>query len=185
MIYHVGAIFLEVSPRDMTVWTDLCAHNVINTHIHTHRVSLALQLARLLAHSLSLILALLPRLPYSLLLHIPRRSCRLWISLSSRIQTKENPSDFLYLYFSFSHTHTHTNTSVDPSSPTLTHVLCLSLSVCLLLTCKPSSPRQRSSKGIAVVLGVWLLVFGSEGAERQMAMWRRAQPGKRTYPNQT
>ncbi|KAF6723267.1 hypothetical protein FQA47_015964 [Oryzias melastigma] len=41
--------------------------------------------------SLSLILALLPWLPHSLSLHLPKPSCRLWISLSSRIQ--KNPSD--------------------------------------------------------------------------------------------
>lgn len=106
-----GGYFLQENLSCGSINRIMCLQ--YHTHTHTH---IPLQLP----HSLSLILALLPRRPYSLLLHIPRRSCRLWISLSSRIQTKETPSDFqnLHLNGTFVHSasphlyHTQTHTHI-------------------------------------------------------------------------
>lgn len=158
-----------MSPPDITVLTDLCPHNKINKHTLSLSLFCSSSLLSSLPPSLSLILALLPRLPYSLLLHIPRRSCRLWISLSLLQDTnKRKPIRLSYLCLSFSHGHTNTHLQflVFLGSHASSYSLCLSLSVCLLLTCKhtPPSPRQRSSKGIGVVLGVWLLVVWLTGS---------------------
>lgn len=75
---------------------------------------------------------------------------------------KQKKTHQTFIPLSLFHTRTHAPKFIDSVSSNITHVLCLSLWLRHLLTRKhtPSSPRQRSSKGIDVVLGVWLLVFG-------------------------
>lgn len=136
-----------MSPPDITVLTDLCPHNKINKHSLSLSLFCSSSLLSSLPPSLSLILALLPRLPYSLLLHIPRRSCRLWISLSLsfRIQTKENPSDFhTSVSRSLTDTQTHTPLTFAHSCfPRLTRVLLLFVSLTVGLS--PSYMQTHSS----------------------------------------
>lgn len=88
----------------------------------------------------------------------------------SLLQDTNKRKDFhtsVSLSLTDTHTHPlHLQICVFLASHASSYSLCLSLSVCLLLTCKhtPSSPRQRSSKGIGVVLGVWLLVVWLTGS---------------------
>lgn len=130
--------------------------------------------ARSLTHSLthSLITsALLPRLPYSLLLHIYMKLLLMDL-LPLQYTNKRNSIKLLYLYISLPQTSTRAHTHISKS-----HTRLLPFSA----SSRPSPvrsqiasiPRQRSSARIGVVFCAQLLISGSGVAKRQMAVWKQ------------
>lgn len=129
-------------------------------------LSLSRSLTRSLACSHSLILALLPRLPYSLLLHIPRRSYRLWISPSPPGYKQKK---ILHTFIPLLLLHTDTHPSVDCVSANLTHGSCLARSFPVgvrLSPCKSSlffSLTEEQLKDYLLVFGSWSLAQREHG----------------------
>lgn len=154
-----------------------------HTHTHTQSLSFSPSLFLSLSHSLSSSLAPALALPHSgsvakatiqpLAAYTQTKLPPVDISLSSRIQTKENPSH-LYTSISLPYTDTHTHIcgfflSSSHTHPLLSHPLSFTVGVPPSMQKHPFFLSDGGSVN-GLVIGVWLLVFGSQGEQWQMAM---------------